>query len=59
MAGLSISELLKDTSDFGTTFEQGNGVEVEVFADAGYVSKATGRRSVSGGDLMCGGGAVN
>ena len=31
---------------------------LEVFADADYASKATDRRSVSGGVIMCGGACV-
>ena len=30
------------------------GISLEVFADADYASKATDRRSVSGGAIMCG-----
>ena len=33
-------------------------ISLEVFADADYVSKATRRRSESGGAIMCGGASV-
>ena len=33
-------------------------ISLEVFADADYASKATDRRSVSGGAIMCGGPSV-
>ena len=32
---------------------------MQVFADANYASKATDRRSVSGGLVMCGGASVS
>ena len=35
-----------------------SGISLEVFADADYASKATDRRSVSGGVIMCGGVSV-
>ena len=34
------------------------GISLEVFADANYASKATDRRSVSGGAIMCGGARI-
>lgn len=46
---LSILEYLKDTSDSGITFQQGNGIEPGVFVDADYTSKATDKRPISGG----------
>ena len=42
-------------------FERGtlSGISLEVFADVDYASKATNRRSVSGGlIIMCGGASV-
>ena len=44
-------------SDFGITFQRGTcaGNSLEVFAVADYASKATDRRSISGGVIMCGG----
>ena len=48
------------TSGFGITFQRGTiaGIFWEVFADADYASKATDRRSVSGGEVMCGGACL-
>ena len=46
------------TSDFGITFQRGSGLELVAFADADYASKATDRRSVSGGAIMCAGPCV-
>ena len=42
----------------GITFQRDavNGSSMQVFVDADYASKATDRRSVSGGLVMCGGG---
>ena len=42
------------------TFQRGtlSGISLEVFADADYACKATGRRSVSGGLITCGGASV-
>ena len=44
----------------GITFQRGtlSGISLEVFADADYASKATDRRSVSGGVIMCGGASI-
>ena len=33
-------------------------ISLEVFANADYASKATDRRSISGGVIMCGGASV-
>ena len=38
--------------------ERITGIYLKVFADADYASKATDRRSVSGGAIMCGGACV-
>ena len=46
------------TSDFGITFQRGSGLELVAFADADYASKATDRRSVSGGAIMFAGACV-
>lgn len=59
MAPSRILEYLKDASNFGNTLQQGNGVELEVFADANYASKATDRRSLTGGAILYGRAAVN
>ena len=60
-AALGILEYINGTtSDYGITFQSGtlSGISLEVFADADYASKATDRRSVSGGLIMCGGASV-
>ncbi|CAB1102978.1 unnamed protein product [Ectocarpus sp. CCAP 1310/34] len=51
---------VRRTSWMGTTFERGvaTGMSMQVLVDADYASKATDRRSVSGGLVMCGGGCV-
>ena len=46
------------TSDFGITFQRGSGLELVAFTDADYASKATDRRSVSGGATVCAGACV-
>ena len=53
-------EYINATSEYGITFQRGtlSDISLEVFADADYASKATDRRSVSGGVIMCGGGRV-
>ena len=56
---LSILKYLKTTSDLGITYRRGSGLDLEGFADANYASKATDRRSVSGGGVMCGGAVVS
>ena len=58
-AALCIVGYLKSTSGFGITFQRGSGVDLVVFADANYAEKATDRRSVSGGVVLCGGAAVS
>ena len=47
------------TSSFGITFQRGTveGFHMVSFADADHASKATDRRSVSGGLVICAGGA--
>ena len=49
------------TSSFGITFQRGTveGFHLVSFADADHASKATDRRSVSGGVVMCAGGAFH
>lgn len=58
---LGILAYVKGTSGYGVTFQRGtvNGLALQVFADADYGSKATDRRSVSGGLIMCGGACVS
>ena len=57
---LGILAYISCTSDFGLTYQRGTfaSFSLEVFADADYASKATDRRSVSGGAIMCGGACV-
>ena len=59
-AALSILRYINGTSEYGIIFQRGtlSGISLEVFADADYASKATDRRSVSGGLLICGGASV-
>ena len=59
-AALGILEYINGTSEYGITFQRGtlSGISLEVFADADYASKATYRRSVSGGLIVCGGASV-
>ena len=59
-AAFGILEYINGTSEYGITFQRGtlSGISLEVFADADYASKATDRRSVSGGVIMCGGASV-
>ena len=53
-------EYINGTSEYGTTFQNGtlSSISLEVFGDANYAAKATDRRSVSGGVIMCGGASV-
>ena len=60
-AALGILAHINDTSGFGITYQSGTlaSVSLEFFGDADYASKATDRRSVSGGGaIMCGGACV-
>ena len=59
-AALDILEYIYGTSEYGITFHRGflSGISLEVFVDADYASKATDRRSVSGGLIMYGGASV-
>ena len=56
-AALGILEYINGTSAYGITFQRGNvsSISLEVFAKNAddYASKATDRRSVSGGAIMC------
>ena len=54
-----IMEYLRTMRYLGITFQRGRGLNLEVYADSDYASKATDRRSVSGGVVMCGGIAVS
>ena len=59
-AALGILEHINGTSEYGITFQRGtlSSTSLEVFADAGYASKTTDRRSASGGAIMCGGASI-
>ena len=57
-AALGILEHINGTSEDGITFQRASSISLEVFADADYASKATDRRSVSGGVIMYGGASV-
>ena len=59
-AALGILEYINGTSEYGITFQRGtwSSISLEVFADVDYASKATDRRSVSDGVIMCGGASV-
>ena len=59
-AALGILKYINGTSEYGITFQRGtsSGISLEIFADADYASKATDRRSVSGGVIMSGGASV-
>ena len=59
-AALGILEYISGTSEYGITFQRGtlSSISLEVFADADYASKASDRRSVSGGAIMCEGASV-
>ena len=52
--------IINGTSWFGITYQSGTAanISLEVFADEDYASKATGRRSVSGGAIICAGACV-
>ena len=52
---LDILAYTNGTCGFGITYQRGTtvGISLKVFADADYASKATDRRSVSGGAIMC------
>ena len=60
-AALGILGYAVRTSSFVITFQRGTveGLNLVSFADADYASKATDRRWVSGGVVMCAGGAVS
>lgn len=59
-AALGILGYAVRTSSFGISFQRGtvSGFSLITFADADYASRAADRRSVSGGVVMCAGGAI-
>ena len=46
---------VRGTVDFGVTFQRGGNLDLVFYVDADFASKETGRKSVSGGLLMCAG----
>ena len=60
-AALHILMHIRFTSSYGITFQRGttSGVGLEVFVDSDFASRATDRRSVSGGVVMCAGACVS
>ena len=59
-AAISILGYAVRTSSFGISFQRGTvaGLSLISFTDADYASRATDRRSISGGVVMCVGGPV-
>ena len=59
-SALGILAYISGTCGFNITYQLGTTVSVslEDFADADYASRATDRRSVSGGAIMCAGACV-
>ena len=57
---LGILAYINGTCGSGITYQRGTtvGISLEAFADANYASKATDRRSESGGAIMCAGACV-
>ena len=60
-AAVHILMYIRFTSSYGITFQRGtaSGVGLKVFVDSDFASKATDRRSVSGGVVMCAGACVS
>ena len=60
-SALGILANINDTCGCSITCQRGKsiGISLEVFADADCASKATDRRSVSSGAIMCGGACVS
>ncbi|CAB1101917.1 unnamed protein product [Ectocarpus sp. CCAP 1310/34] len=60
-AAMDILGCARRTSHFGISFQRGTvkGFSLQGYADADFASKAAHRRSVSGGIVTCGGGAVS
>ncbi|CAN0402237.1 unnamed protein product [Pylaiella littoralis] len=55
MAPLHVLMYVRGTIDLGITFERGGDLDLVLYVDADFASKETGRKSVSGGLLMCAG----
>ena len=60
-AALHILMYVRFTSSYGITFQRGttSGVGLEVFVDSDFASRATDRRYVCGGVVMCAGACVS
>ena len=59
-SALGILAYIISTCGFCITYQRWTtvGIYLDIFSDADYASKATDRRSVSGGAIMCGGACV-
>ena len=57
---MHVMEYMKGTCGFGTTFEQGAGsrLEMKLYVDSDYASKAMQKRSMTGMVVMCAGSCV-
>lgn len=58
-AAVRLLEYIKGTSNLGITFQRGRGLHLEVLVDTEYGRKATDRRSILGGVMICGLAAVS
>lgn len=60
-AALHVLMYVRSTASYGITFSRDTerGVELELYVDSDFASKATDRRSVSGAVVMCAGGCVS
>ena len=60
-AALHVLMYVRFTSSYGITFQRGtaSGVGLEVVVHSDFASRATCRRSVSGGVIMCAGACVS
>ena len=52
-AALHVLMYVRGTINIGITFERGGSLDLVLYVDADFASKETGRKSVSGGLLMC------
>ena len=59
IAALHILMYVRGTSGLGITFQRGSGVDLSVYVDSDFASRAEDRRSVSGALVMCAGGCVS
>ncbi|CAN0509955.1 unnamed protein product, partial [Discosporangium mesarthrocarpum] len=57
--GIKIPRYLLGTRTWGINYKRGLGQELFACADSSYVGDSNDRRSVSGGKIMFGGGAVS